>query len=160
MENGEIFSTLIHIFYIWRWWIYLLVKICDPGKNVVFVRHSNKPLPLLDSEGIVVFASRLPPCFKFQVMSLYRCGRTHRAADSHRKRQRRPKTSGQRCPIVCCMYNSQIHSPWMGDIVGSGTYIAWRAGTTTLCRSQLYPRSQGLRIWLQNLPLSQWPRIC
>jgi hypothetical protein len=26
-------------------------------------------------------------------------------------------------------------------------YIGWRAGTTTLCHSRLYPLSQGLRIW-------------
>jgi hypothetical protein len=88
--------------------MYRLVKICDPGKNFVFVRHSNMPLPSLDSEGIVVFASRMPSGFKFQTMSLYRCGRTHRAADSHRKRQRRPKTSGQCCPTVYCMYTAQF----------------------------------------------------
>jgi hypothetical protein len=27
--------------------------------------------------------------------------------------------------------------------------VGWRAGTTTLCRSRLYPYIQGLRIWLQ-----------
>jgi hypothetical protein len=57
-------------------------------------------------------------------------------------------------PSLC----SQIYSPWMGDIVDSGTglsyrpaslfSLAWRAGTTTICRSQLYSPNQGLWIWL------------
>jgi hypothetical protein len=32
---------------------------------------------------------------------------------------------------------------------GLPAYVARRADTTTLCRSQLYPPSQGLWIWLQ-----------
>jgi len=48
----------------------------------------------------------------------------------------------------------------MGDIVDSGIgladrlaclcSLAWRTGTTTVCRSQLYPPTQGLWIWLKQ----------
>jgi hypothetical protein len=48
----------------------------------------------------------------------------------------------------------------MGDLVDSGKglsyrsaslqYVAWRVGTTTLCGSRLYPRSQRLLIWLRD----------
>jgi hypothetical protein len=68
------------------------------------------------------------------------------------------------------VFSSQIHSPGWGDKVDSGmglpyrparlhrlafrydnpmpestlSHVAWQAGTTTRCRSQLYPDSQGL----------------
>jgi hypothetical protein len=37
----------------------------------------------------------------------------------------------------------------IGFRTGLKGYIGWRAGTTTLCHSRLYPPSQRLRIWLQ-----------
>jgi hypothetical protein len=41
-----------------------------------------------------------------------------------------------------------------GCCTGPPPYVAWRAGTTSLCRSArvdyIYPHSQGLRIWLQG----------
>jgi hypothetical protein len=52
--------------------------------------------------------------------------------------------------IRCDMNRSQILSPWLGDLVDFGIgllyrparmRIGWRAGTTTLCQSQLYPQS-------------------
>jgi hypothetical protein len=54
---------------------------------------------------------------------------------------------------ACC---SHIHSPWLGDkkltqAQGCRTpppaYVDWRAGTTTLCQSWLYPPSQGYWPW-------------
>ncbi len=50
--------------------------------------------------------------------------------------------------------------PDWGYLVGSGiglsyrrhtAYLAWRASATSQCQSQLYPPSQGLRIWLQSM---------
>ncbi len=55
--------------------------------------------------------------------------------------------------------SSQIHSLLLGNIVDSGIglsyrpaslFVARRTSTSTLCRSQLYPPSQELRIWLQD----------
>ncbi len=44
---------------------------------------------------------------------------------------------------IPAMYRVPIHSPEWGDKVDYGIglsgYIGWRAGTTTLCRSRLYP---------------------
>ncbi len=59
---------------------------------------------------------------------------------------------------------SQIHSPWLRDIVDSGIglsyqadYLAWRSVTTTLWQIWLYPPSQRLWIWLQ---ISNWYSVC
>ncbi len=54
--------------------------------------------------------------------------------------------------VVSCIQN---YCPRLWDIVDSGkgcrtgppaANVAWRSGTTTLCRSWLYPQSQGLWI--------------
>jgi hypothetical protein len=39
--------------------------------------------------------------------------------------------------LLVPLLSSQILSPWHG----------WQAGTTTLCRSKLYPPARGLWIW-------------
>ncbi len=55
-------------------------------------------------------------------------------------------------PASVRMTSSQIHSPWLGDMVDSGiwvvipTYVAWQAGRTTLCRSQRYPQSETMNL--------------
>jgi hypothetical protein len=44
-----------------------------------------------------------------------------------------------------------------GCRTGPPAYVAWRASTTTLCPSRLFPQVRGLRIWLQvyeRAPLS------
>ncbi len=77
--------------------MYRLVKICDPGKNFVFIRHSNMVLPLLDAEGIVVFASTMPSCFKFQTMSLGVVGLTElRTAIENANAGQKPQVSDAR----------------------------------------------------------------
>ncbi len=45
---------------------------------------------------------------------------------------------------------SLILSLWLGGLSRLWpAYVAWRAGTTTICQSRLYPPSQELRIWPQ-----------
>jgi hypothetical protein len=46
------------------------------------------------------------------------------------------------------MHTIPTKFPYIGDFfISVLAYVAWRAGTTTQCRSELYPPSQG--IWLQ-----------
>ncbi len=54
--------------------------------------------------------------------------------------------------IVWERSRGQILNRWLGDIVDFVIGLpcrGWRASTTTSCRSQLYPPSQGLWIWQQ-----------
>jgi hypothetical protein len=66
------------------------------------------------------------------------------------------------CCIYCCTVVKFLVSDWeiKLTIVGIGwsyrpaIYVAWRAITTTLCHSRLYPACQGLRIGPLICPMS------